>query len=177
MKSQPSSAGLRPDCQQRRHHPELGPRAAQQAIAAYQLGAESGLLQKPVLELVVQFQGHHKQHADVLAKAVQRLGGKPVAPLKDYAFPKEKLKAQADLLTLAASLEKGAVSAYLGAAPIFTDREVAMATSRLRQTRQIALAVERICPVPSLTTLIRIRWIEARWMMSGDMTSAGIDFV
>jgi hypothetical protein len=52
-----------------------------------------------------------------------------------------------------------------------------MATSRLRQTRQIALAVERICPVPSLTTLIRIRWIEARWMMSGDMTSAGIDFV
>jgi hypothetical protein len=72
---------------------------------------------------------------------------------------------------------RDAVSAYLGAAPIFTDREVAMATSRLRQTRQIALAVERICPVPSLTTLIRIRWIEARWMMSGDMTSAGIDFV
>jgi Ferritin-like domain len=103
--------------------------AEQQAIAAYQLGAESGLLQKPVLELAMQFQGHHKQHADVLAKAVQRLGGKPVAPLKDYAFPKEKLKAQADVLTFAASLEKSAVSAYLGAVPIFTDRELAMARS------------------------------------------------
>ena len=31
-----------------------------EAIAAYQVGAESGLLQKPVLSLAVQFQGHHK---------------------------------------------------------------------------------------------------------------------
>src|SRR5690606_19571463 len=34
-----------------------------EAIAAYQLGAESGLLQKPVLDLAVTFQGHHKEHA------------------------------------------------------------------------------------------------------------------
>ena len=39
-----------------------------EAIAAYQVGAESGLLQKPVLALAVQFQGHHKSHADLLAK-------------------------------------------------------------------------------------------------------------
>src|SRR4030095_1412994 len=38
-----------------------------EAIAAYQLGAESKLLQKPVLDLAVTFQGHHKEHADVLA--------------------------------------------------------------------------------------------------------------
>jgi rubrerythrin len=117
--------------------------AEQQAIAAYQLGAESGLLQKPVLELAVQFQGHHKQHADVLAKAVQRLGGKPVAPLKDYAFPKEKLKAQADVLTFAASLEKGAVSAYLGAVPIFTDRELAKAAASILGDEAMHLAVLR----------------------------------
>src|SRR3546814_1397291 len=42
--------------------------AEQEAIAAYQVGAESGLLTKPVLDLAVQFQGHHKEHADVLAK-------------------------------------------------------------------------------------------------------------
>ena len=30
-----------------------------EAIAAYQVGAESGLLQKPVLDLAVTFQGHH----------------------------------------------------------------------------------------------------------------------
>ena len=37
-----------------------------EAIAAYQVGAESGLLQKPVLDLAVTFQDHHKQHADLL---------------------------------------------------------------------------------------------------------------
>src|SRR3982750_1120904 len=35
-----------------------------EAIAAYQVGAESGLLQKPVLDLAMTFQGHHKEHAD-----------------------------------------------------------------------------------------------------------------
>ena len=36
--------------------------AEQEAIAAYQVGAESGLLQKPVLDLAVMFQGQHKEH-------------------------------------------------------------------------------------------------------------------
>ena len=49
--------------------------AEQQAIAAYQVGAESGLLQKPVLDLALQFQGHHKAHADLLAATVKQLGG------------------------------------------------------------------------------------------------------
>ena len=38
----------------------------QEAIAAYQLGAESNLLQKPVLEVAVLFQSHHKEHAGAL---------------------------------------------------------------------------------------------------------------
>ena len=50
-----------------------------EAVAAYQVGAESGLLEKPVLALAGQFQGHHKEHADVLAQTIQKLGGKPVA--------------------------------------------------------------------------------------------------
>jgi hypothetical protein len=62
--------------------------AEQEAIAAYQLGAESGLLQKPVLDLAVQFQGHHKAHADALSKTVQRLGGTPVVAQRVYSFPK-----------------------------------------------------------------------------------------
>ncbi len=88
-----------------------------EAIAAYQVGAESGLLQKPVLDLAVTFQGHHKAHAEVLAKTVEKLGGKPVAAKAKYTFPVEKLKSQDDVLKFAASLEKGAVSAYLGADP------------------------------------------------------------
>jgi len=117
--------------------------AEQQAIAAYQLGAESGLLQKPVLDLAVQFQGHHKAHADILAKTVQKLGGKPLAPLKDYAFPKDKLKSQNDVLAFAASLEKGAVSAYLGAVPILTDRELAKAAASILGDEAMHWAVLR----------------------------------
>src|SRR5512143_358594 len=44
--------------------------AEYEAIAAYQVGAESGLLQKPVLDLAIEFQGHHKEHANVLAKTI-----------------------------------------------------------------------------------------------------------
>src|SRR5690349_19123425 len=62
-----------------------------EAIAAYQVGAESGLLQKPVLDLAVTFQGQHKEHADVLAKTVQKLGGKPVTAKAKYSFPTDKL--------------------------------------------------------------------------------------
>lgn len=117
--------------------------AEQQAIAAYQLGADSGLLKKPVLDLAVQFQGHHKQHADALAKAVQKLGGKPVMAPKSYSFPTDKLKSQNDVLAFAASLEKGAVSAYLGAVPILTDRELARVAASILGDEAMHWAVLR----------------------------------
>ena len=58
-----------------------------EAINAYQLGAQSGLLQSPVLDIAVQFQGHHKAHRDALIGTIEKLGGKPVAEkrLDDYA--------------------------------------------------------------------------------------------
>src|SRR5215469_16142889 len=91
------------------------------ALAAYQLAADSGLLQKPVLDLAMQFQGQHKAHADFLAKTVRTLGGAPAEPKKtaDYKFPVETLKTQTDVLRFAAGLEQGAVSAYLNAVPLF----------------------------------------------------------
>jgi bacterioferritin (cytochrome b1) len=102
-----------------------------EAIAAYQLGAESGLLQKPVLDLAVTFQGHHKAHADLLAATVRKLGGTPVAAKAKYTFPTESLKSQADVLRFAAMLEKGAVSAYLGAVPVFGNRDLAKAAASI----------------------------------------------
>ena len=45
------------------------------AVAAYQLAADSCLLQKPVLDLAMLFQGQHKAHADLLTKTVKTLGG------------------------------------------------------------------------------------------------------
>jgi rubrerythrin len=124
-----------------------------EAIAAYQVGAESGLLQKPVLDLAVQFQGHHKEHADVLAKTVQKLGGKPVAAKSKYSFPVESLKNQADVLRFAAKLEQGAVSAYLGAVPLFASRDLSKAAASILGDEAMHWAVLRNAlgenPVPA----------------------------
>jgi rubrerythrin len=114
-----------------------------EAVAAYQLGAESGLLQKPVLALAVQFQGHHKEHAEVLAKTVQKLGGKAVYAKSKYAFPSEQLKNQADVLRFAAGLEQGAVSAYLGAVPLFGNRDLSKAAASILGDEAMHLAVLR----------------------------------
>ncbi|HYD55756.1 MAG TPA: ferritin-like domain-containing protein [Burkholderiales bacterium] len=124
-----------------------------EAIAAYQVGAESGLLQKPVLDLAVQFQGHHKEHADVLASTIRKLGGKPVASKAKYSFPVEGLKSQADVLRFAGSLEKGAVSAYLGAVPLFQNRDLSKAAASILGDEAMHWAVLRQAvgenPVPS----------------------------
>lgn len=106
-----------------------------EAINAYQLGAGSGLLQKPVLDVAVQFQGHHKVHRDALIATIQKLGGKPVAELKleDYAkaLNAAALKNQGEVLDLAARLELGATSAYLSVIPAMVDRELAKVAARL----------------------------------------------
>lgn len=127
--------------------------AEQEAIAAYQLGAESGLLEKPVLDLAVVFQGHHKQHADLLSSTIQKLGGKAVAPKAHYTFPVDNLKSQIDVLNFAAMLEKGAVSAYLGAVPVFSNRDLSKAAASILGDEAMHWAVLRNAlgepPVPS----------------------------
>lgn len=114
-----------------------------QAVAAYQVGADSGLLQKPVLELAQQFQGHHKAHADLLVATVRKLGGTPAEGKQHYDFPTDKLKTQEDVLRLAAGLEQGAVSAYLGAVPKFADRELARAAASILGDEAMHWAVLR----------------------------------
>ena len=124
-----------------------------EAVAAYQVGAESKLLQKPVLDLAVTFQGHHKEHADVLAKTITKLGGKPVTAKAKYDFPVEQLKSQADVLKFAAKLEQGAVSAYLGAVPLFGNRDLAKAAASILGDEAMHWAILRQAlgevPVPS----------------------------
>jgi hypothetical protein len=124
-----------------------------EAIAAYQLGAESKLLQKPTLDLALNFQGHHKEHADLLAKTVEKIGGKPVAAKAKYNFPVAQLKTQADVLKFAAGLERGAVSAYLGAVPLFGNRDLAKAAASILGDEAMHRAILRQAlgdvPVPS----------------------------
>ena len=119
--------------------------AEQEAVAAYQVGAESGLLKKPALDLAVTFQGHHKAHADLLASTIKKLGGTPATPKKtaDYHFPADQLKSDKDVLHFAADLEKGAVSAYLGAIPLFGNRDLAKAAGSILGDEAMHWAVLR----------------------------------
>ena len=102
-----------------------------EAVAAYQVGAESGLLSAPIKTVALQFQGHHREHADALAATLRKLGGQPVAAKARYSFPLEQLKSQNDVLRFAAGLEKGAVAAYLGAGPLFADPALAQVAASI----------------------------------------------
>ncbi len=106
-----------------------------EAINAYQLGAGSGLLQKPVLDIAVSFQSHHKQHRDALIATIQKLGGRPVEEKKLDEYAKAlnaaALKNQGDVLDLAARLELGATNAYIGVIPSFKDSALAKVAVRL----------------------------------------------
>ena len=108
-----------------------------EAIAAYQIVAESGLLAKEVLPVAVLFQSHHKAHRDALADTVRKLGGTPAAEQSMDAYMKSSklnvaaIKSQGDVLALAQRLELGAANAYLGVIPAFGDRELAKIAGRL----------------------------------------------
>ena len=105
--------------------------AEYQAIAAYQVGAESGLLRPATLDVAVTFQGHHRAHAGLLEQTVARIGGKPEQAKTQYDFPTGTLKNEADVLRFAAGLERGAVSAYLGAVPLFGNRDLSKAAASI----------------------------------------------
>ena len=126
--------------------------AEHEAVAAYQIGAESGLLQSGVLAVAVAFQGHHKAHVDVLAKTIKSLGGTAGDPKRSYDFPVDQLKSQDDVLTFAASLERGAVSAYAGAIPLFDNRDLSKAAASILADEAMHWAILRqalkLDPVP-----------------------------
>jgi rubrerythrin len=126
--------------------------AEHEAVAAYQVGAESGLLKKDVLDLAVQFQGQHREHVDLLASTVRKLGGSPAGEKASYQFPVENLRTQDDVLRFAAGLEKGAVSAYLGAIPILGTGDLAKAAASILGDEAMHWAVLRYVlrenPVP-----------------------------
>lgn len=126
--------------------------AEHEAVAAYQVGAGSGLLESDVLKVAVTFQGHHKAHVEALAKAVRSLGGTAADALEHYDFPVDRLKNQSDVLHFAAGLERGAVSAYAGAIPVFDNRDLSKAAASILADEAMHWAVLRhalgLDPVP-----------------------------
>ncbi len=126
--------------------------AEHEAVAAYQLGAESGLLNDAVLPIAIKFQGHHKEHIEALAAAVKQFGGVAAEAKADYRFPVEKLKTQSNVLEFAAGLERGAVSAYAGAIPIFDNRDLSKVAASILADEAMHWAILRnalgLDPVP-----------------------------
>ncbi|MBX9904201.1 MAG: ferritin-like domain-containing protein [Burkholderiales bacterium] len=131
-----------------------------EAINAYQLGAKSGLLQKPALDVAILFQAHHKNHRDALIATIEKLGGRPVTEktLADYAkaLQADTLKNQGDVLNLAARLEMGAANAYLGVIPSFKDAALAKVAARLAADETmhwtaLATVLGRPLPVAALS--------------------------
>jgi rubrerythrin len=131
-----------------------------EAIAAYQIGAESKLLKQPVLGVAVSFQSHHKEHRDALIATINKMGGKPAAakPMNEYAdaLNVKMIKSATDILVLAARLEKGAANAYLGVIPSFSNGELAKVAGRLAADETmhwtvLAQAIKEALPQRALT--------------------------
>ncbi len=86
-------------------------------IAAYRIAGGSGLLAPDTLKVALLFKDHHEGHRDALAKLVTEIGATPVPPKSDDEYVAElklaALKSQADILSLATMLERGAASGYI----------------------------------------------------------------
>lgn len=106
-----------------------------EAIEAYQIGAESGLLQKPVLDLALVFQSQHKGHRDALIGTIRQLGGSPVDAKSraDYIISLNiaAIKSQADILKLAQVHELGAANAYIGVMPSLGSKELTQVCAKI----------------------------------------------
>ncbi len=131
-----------------------------EAINAYQLGAESG----PPAKAGARRRGPVPKPPQAASRCPDRRdqehGGTPVAekPMNDYAkaLNASTLKSQADVLTLAAKLEKGAANAYLGVIPSFESKDLAQVAGRLAADEVmhwtvLASALKQSLPEKALT--------------------------
>ena len=106
-----------------------------EAINAYQIGAESGLLDPGTLGVAVAFQSDHKFHRDALIATIGKLGGKAVTEKTrdEYVtgLNAAAIKSAGDIVKLAQRLELGAVNAYLGVIPSLKDPALAQVSAKL----------------------------------------------
>ena len=86
-------------------------------IAAYRIAGGAGLLLPDTLKVALLFKSHHEGHRDALARLISDIGATPVAPKSDEDYVSElklgTLRSQADILSLATTLEHGAASGYI----------------------------------------------------------------
>ncbi len=106
-----------------------------EGINAYELALKSGLLSPAHVKAANKFRDDHLGHNDALIGTIRKLGGEPVKAKTQDEYARElkinSLKTEADVLDLAARLERGAANAYLGVVGAFKDAALNKIAARL----------------------------------------------
>ena len=95
------------------------------AVAAYD--GTQHLLAEPRRKIAAEFRREHAIHAEGLVAAIRQRGGEPVAPVPFRGVAANESAA----LRLLAGEEHGLAAAYIGAAPSFSDRDLARAAGNI----------------------------------------------
>ncbi len=110
-------------------------------IAAYRIAGGSGLLVPDTLKVALLFKSHHEGHRDALAKLIRDIGATPIAPKSGDAYVSElklgTLKSQADVLSLATQLERGAASGYISQISSIRDSGLSQLFARISADEMI----------------------------------------
>ncbi len=123
-----------------------------EAIWAYGLAGNSGLLSAKAKEVGLLFQGSHEIHRDLLTDSIRKKSGQPIEPKKTYSFG-VPLATEKDVLELAFKLEIGAARVYLYVVDRFSDRALSASAGRILSDEVLHATVLRGVlgrePVPS----------------------------
>jgi hypothetical protein len=107
------------------------------AIAAYD--GTRQFLAESRRATAAQFRAEHARHADALIAAIRQRGGDPVEPAPFRGVVAD----EAGALRLLAEEERGLASAYIGAAPSFSDRDLARAAGNILSVEMLHWAAWR----------------------------------
>jgi rubrerythrin len=108
--------------------------------AAFYKKAMGLKLSGQVAKLAKELANHEQLHVEALKKAVKALGGKPVKSPR-FAFP---ITDEASFLKLAQTLEDTGVSAYNGAAPAISSKDILAAAGSIVQVEARHAAAIRL---------------------------------
>jgi hypothetical protein len=133
------------------------------AVAAYQLGIDSGLVKTPaVVDAAKLFQSQHKEHAQLFIGATTKAGGTPFtkpnpAVLASLQPTIKALKTEMDVVQLAYNLEVAAAETYQSNVGTFTDLTLnkAIMTVGGIEARHIA-ALAKVLNVPQVPKAFQV---------------------
>jgi len=110
--------------------------------ALYKALIATNLLSGVEAQYLATFGAHEAAHVTTLTQTITTLGGKPVAPLPAYNFP--KIATRADLISTIVSVEDLGASAYLGQAPYLQNKDLLEAAVNIHNVEAEHAATWRI---------------------------------